>query len=150
MRRICLRGHPFDALLSVKGSQYTRRLLLDWSEANDVRLSCSRTGNCHDNAVAESFFAILKNRMYHRTSLWMCDEARRAVTGSSRGVLQLPLAAFGARVPDTGTGDRRVLPTPEPGPLGRVQSGLESQLIVSETIDTGQPTHARNGEIRPR
>lgn len=31
------------------------------ARANAVRLSCSRTGNCHDNAVAESFFATLKN-----------------------------------------------------------------------------------------
>ena len=31
-----------------------------------MRLSCSRTGKCHDNAVAESFFATLKNEMHYR------------------------------------------------------------------------------------
>ena len=46
---------------SDRGAQYTSRTLAEWARANDVRLSCSRTGNCHDNAVAESFFATLKN-----------------------------------------------------------------------------------------
>lgn len=51
---------------SDRGTQYTSRTLAEWARANDVRLSCSRTGNCHDNAVAESFFATLKNEMYYR------------------------------------------------------------------------------------
>ena len=52
---------------SDRGAQYTSRTLAEWARANDVRLSCSRTGNCHDNAVAESFFATLKNEFfYHR------------------------------------------------------------------------------------
>lgn len=41
---------------SDKGSQYTSRSVTQWTQENKVRLSCSRTGNCHDNAVAESFF----------------------------------------------------------------------------------------------
>lgn len=53
---------------SDKGAQYTSRKLAEWARGNHVRLSCSRTGNCHDNAVAESFFATLKNEMYHRRS----------------------------------------------------------------------------------
>lgn len=64
---------------SDKGAQYTSRLLAEWARANDVRLSCSRTGNCHDNAVAESFFATLKNEMYHRRSSATRADARHAV-----------------------------------------------------------------------
>ncbi|SEO60813.1 IS3 family transposase [Denitrobacterium detoxificans] len=64
---------------SDKGAQYTSRLLAEWARANDVRLSCSRTGNCHDNAVAESFFSTLKNEMYYRRSFPTRDEARFAV-----------------------------------------------------------------------
>ena len=45
---------------SDRGAQYTSRLLAEWARDNDVRLSCGRTGSCHDNAVAESFFATLK------------------------------------------------------------------------------------------
>ena len=44
---------------SDRGAQYTSRLLAEWARDNDVRLSCGRTGSCHDNAVAESFFATL-------------------------------------------------------------------------------------------
>ncbi|WP_277259580.1 IS3 family transposase [Olegusella massiliensis] len=64
---------------SDKGSQYTSQMLLDWAEENNVRLSCSRTGNCHDNAVAESFFATLKNEMYYRRSFKTRTDAKRAI-----------------------------------------------------------------------
>lgn len=38
-----------------------------------------RTGNCHDNAVAESFFATLKNGMYHRRRFPTRDAVKHAV-----------------------------------------------------------------------
>lgn len=40
---------------------YSDGAFAEWTRTNDARLSCNRTGNCHDNAVAESFFATLKN-----------------------------------------------------------------------------------------
>mgnify|MGYP002264523089 FL=1 len=61
-----------------RGAQYTSRLLAEWARDNDVRLSCSRTGSCHDNAVAESFFAMLKNEMHHRRSFPTRDSAKHA------------------------------------------------------------------------
>ena len=45
----------------------------------DIRLSVGRTGVCWDNAVAESFFASLKNEMYHRLRFATIDKARLAV-----------------------------------------------------------------------
>ncbi|HIT44856.1 MAG TPA: transposase [Candidatus Aphodovivens excrementavium] len=44
-----------------------------------MRLSCSRTGNCHDNAAAESFFATPKNEMCYRRSFPTRASARHAV-----------------------------------------------------------------------
>ena len=64
---------------SDRGTQYTSRTLAEWARASDVRLSCSRTGNCHDNAVAESFFATLKNEMNHRRHFPTRDAAKHAV-----------------------------------------------------------------------
>ena len=61
-----------------RGAQYTSRLLAEWARANDVRLSCSRTGSCHDNAVAESFFATLKNEMCYRRSFPTRNSAKHA------------------------------------------------------------------------
>ena len=66
-------------LSSDHGAQYTSRLLAEWARDNDVRLSCSRTGNCHDNAVAESFFATLKNEMHYRRSFTTRGSAKHAV-----------------------------------------------------------------------
>lgn len=51
---------------SDQGSQYTS---YDWSEllqAHGLKASMSRKGNCHDNAVAESFFAQLKRERIKR------------------------------------------------------------------------------------
>jgi transposase InsO family protein len=33
----------------------------------DIRQSVGRTGTCYDNAMAESFFSVLKNERVHRT-----------------------------------------------------------------------------------
>ena len=86
---------------SDKGAQYTSRLLAQWAAANGVRLSCSRTGNCHDNAVAESFFATLKNEMYHRRSFATRLEAKNAVIGFIEGYYnrRRPHSTIGYRVP---------------------------------------------------
>lgn len=64
---------------SDRGAQYTSRTLAEWARANDVRLSCSHTGNCHDNAVATSFFATLKNEMYYHRRFPARDTAKHAV-----------------------------------------------------------------------
>ena len=44
-----------------------------------MKLSVGRTGVCWDNAVAESFFSMLKNEMYHRQSFATRGRARFAV-----------------------------------------------------------------------
>ncbi len=64
---------------SDRGAQYTSRLLARWAAEHHVRLSVGRTGSCHDNAVAESFFATLKNEMYHTRSFATREEAKHAV-----------------------------------------------------------------------
>ena len=64
---------------SDKGSQYTSREMALAAAGMDVRLSCGRTGVCWDNAVAESFFSMLKNEMYHRATFPTRGKARLEV-----------------------------------------------------------------------
>lgn len=45
---------------SDRGSQYTSEGYLDQLAEHQCRVSMSRTGNCYDNAVMESFFSTLK------------------------------------------------------------------------------------------
>jgi putative transposase len=52
---------------SDRGSQYTSTNLAVYLESNQMRGSMGRTGVCWDNALAESFFAALKNEFVHRT-----------------------------------------------------------------------------------
>ena len=64
---------------SDRGSQYTSKEYSDYVSERSVRLSVGRTGSCHDNAVAESFFSMLKNEMYYTQDFATRAEARAAV-----------------------------------------------------------------------
>ncbi len=48
---------------SDRGCQYTSRELAALAAKFSIRLSVGRTGQCWDNALAESFFSILKNEL---------------------------------------------------------------------------------------
>jgi len=64
---------------SDQGSQYTSH---DWSEflrAHGLEGSMSRRGNCHDNAVAESFFQLLKRERIKRKIYATRDDAKMDV-----------------------------------------------------------------------
>tara|TARA_Y100000296_G_scaffold84505_1_gene117992 strand:+ start:448 stop:672 length:225 start_codon:yes stop_codon:yes gene_type:complete len=45
---------------SDQGSQFTGYEWSDFLTEHNLKASMSRRGNCHDNAVAESFFQLLK------------------------------------------------------------------------------------------
>lgn len=61
---------------SVYGSGAYREVLAD----HELCASMSRRGNCHDNAVAESFFSNLKNEMTHHTIYDTRQEAKDAIS----------------------------------------------------------------------
>ena len=57
-----------DAIFhSDRGSNYTSAGFASALVEHGVRQSVGRTGICYDNAMAESFFATLKNERVHRT-----------------------------------------------------------------------------------
>ena len=64
---------------SDRGSQYCADAFVDWCDRNQVVRSMGRTGVCWDNAAAESFFATLKNELYHRYRYPTRAHARFAV-----------------------------------------------------------------------
>jgi putative transposase len=74
-------GHldPGAVFHSDRGTQYTSAEFSRFCKDNRVRTSVGRTGVCWDNAVAESFFASLKNEMYHREPFPTRARARFAV-----------------------------------------------------------------------
>lgn len=61
---------------SDQGSQYTSHDWSDFLKAHGLEGSMSRRGNCHDNAVAESFFQLLKRERVKRKIYSTRDEAR--------------------------------------------------------------------------
>jgi len=64
---------------SLESTQYTSH---DWQaflKANGLQASMSRRGNCHDNAVAESFFQLLKRERIKRHIYATRDDARADV-----------------------------------------------------------------------
>lgn len=74
------RGKP-DELLhhSDQGSQYTSEPFQRMLEDMNIQCSLSRRGECHDNAVMESFYGSMKIEKLHRESYRTREEARAAV-----------------------------------------------------------------------
>jgi putative transposase len=74
-------GHvaPDAIFHSDRGTQYTSTGFDSFTVRNGIRRSLGRTGVCWDNAVAESFFAALKNEMYYREAFPTRSRARLAV-----------------------------------------------------------------------
>ncbi|SPF81496.1 hypothetical protein PRI8871_03320 [Pseudoprimorskyibacter insulae] len=75
------RRKPREKVLihSDQGSQFTS---MDWAaflRAHKLEHSMSRRGNCHDNAVAESFFNLLKRERIRRRTYRTRAEARQDV-----------------------------------------------------------------------
>lgn len=69
-----------DAIFhSDRGTQYTSSQFATHLKTLNMRSSMGRRGQCWDNALAESFFAALKNELVYRTSFPTQDHARRAI-----------------------------------------------------------------------
>ena len=66
-------------LHSDQGSQYTSRRCKQLLKTLNIEQSMSRRGNCHVNAVAESFFANLKKEKVRRKHYRTCNDARGAM-----------------------------------------------------------------------
>ena len=64
---------------SDQGRQYSSYDWQDFLKAHNLQPSMSRRGNCHDNAVAESFFQLLKRERIRRRIYKDREEARRDV-----------------------------------------------------------------------
>ena len=64
---------------SDRGSNYTSVEFAATLRGHDMRQSVGRTGICYDNAMAESFFAALKNELVHRTVYPTRKHARKDV-----------------------------------------------------------------------
>ncbi len=62
---------------SDRGVQYTDHRVRAILKANGISQSMSSTGNCYDNAMAESFFATLKKGHLFRERFQTKEEARR-------------------------------------------------------------------------
>jgi putative transposase len=76
------RNYPLaaDAIFHTdRGSNYTSARFAGTLKGHGIRHSAGRTGICYDNAMAESFFAALKNERVHRTEYPTREHARRDV-----------------------------------------------------------------------
>jgi putative transposase len=99
-----LARHPPAGVLfhSDRGSQYTsdasRALLADAG----ATVSMSRTGNCYDNAVTESFFGTLKGECVERFSFQTRGQARQTIARVCRVLLQSNSATFLVRLCESG------------------------------------------------
>lgn len=80
-RMALLHRRPEAELLfhSDRGSQYTSDAYQALLAQAQVTVSMSRTGNCYDNAVTESFFGTLKTECVEGSSFESRNQARQAI-----------------------------------------------------------------------
>lgn len=64
---------------SDRGSQYTSKAMAVLAKKHGIELSMSGTGNCYDNAVAESFFHTLKIAVVHNQNYETRNQAMRCI-----------------------------------------------------------------------
>ena len=64
---------------SDQGSQYGSSDYLAFLKESNLQPSMSRRGNCHDNAVAESFFATFKKRVTKKQIYATRDQAKSEI-----------------------------------------------------------------------
>ncbi|SKA59347.1 IS3 family transposase, partial [Enterovibrio nigricans] len=64
---------------SDQGVQYTSSDWRSFLKEHNMEISMSRKGNCHDNAVAESFFSLLKKDRVKRRIYKTREEARSEI-----------------------------------------------------------------------
>jgi putative transposase len=70
---------PGAVFHSDRGSNYTSADFGTTLKGLGIRQSVGRTGICYDNALAESFFATLKNERVHRTAYPTREQARNDI-----------------------------------------------------------------------
>lgn len=78
---LCQVSQPKQTVM-VQSDQGTQFSSYDWQaflKAQNLQQSMSRRGNCHDNAVAESFFQLLKRERVRRKIYSTREEARQDV-----------------------------------------------------------------------
>lgn len=63
-----------------QGSVYGSKEYKGFLCLNKAIASMSRRGNCHDNAVAESFFSTMKNELTHHVAYNTREEAKAAIS----------------------------------------------------------------------
>ncbi len=73
------RNPPGLILHSDRGCQYTSKAYRKFTAKHNIELSMSATGNCYDNAVAESFFHTLKIGIVHDEKYFTRSQATRAI-----------------------------------------------------------------------
>lgn len=87
LRMALYERQPNPGLLhhSDRGSQYASEQIRQILASNHIRVSMSRTANCYDNAVMESFFSTLKCEWVHHQNYKTRSEACKDIFGYIAG-----------------------------------------------------------------
>ena len=84
---------------SDQGSRFTSMEWASFLKHHDLQPSMSRRGNCHDNAVAESFFNLLKRDEAHRDVFDYIEMFYNPTRKHVRNGMQSPIGSNGSTKP---------------------------------------------------
>ena len=141
---------------SDRGSNYTSQQFAGTLKKHNLRHSVGRTGICYDNAMAESFFAALKNERVHRTQYPTREHARRDVVryiefwhNSKRRHSGLQYRTHGRSTRNTwnGSPQRELTTNTLPGKLGA--DHRPTRRAQRKTLDAAPPHQRMNYALMP-
>ncbi|MEV8547144.1 DDE-type integrase/transposase/recombinase [Streptomyces sp. NPDC051572] len=103
LKSACRERRPTRPVIfhSDRGCQYTSQQFTSLATELGVRLSVGRTGQCWDNALAESFFATIKRELLGTAAWPSRAAARTAIFDFNRGLVQPAPAAQQPRLPQS-------------------------------------------------
>ncbi|MCX5233398.1 IS3 family transposase [Streptomyces sp. NBC_00233] len=132
---------------SDRGCQYTSRELATLAGKFDIRLSAGRTGQCWDNALAESFFSTLKNELGDAHRWPSRADARTAIfDGSRAGTTCTGSTAASATAAPPNT---RPHSQPDHRTKGVRQSGTSSLPMEHTAPNTPHPMTVKADQAHP-
>ena len=114
---------------SDRGSQYTSAEYRDLLEEHGLRHSVGQPGTCWDNAVAESFFATLKNELIYLHVWPTRQSARTAIFGFIEGWYNLRRTFADAIL-----GRSMIIPTAEARATSLSPEGRDKPLFGITTL----------------
>jgi hypothetical protein len=118
---------------SDRGTQFTSSQFADKLQQLGLRQSLGRTGICYDNAMAESFFGVLKNELIYRTVYPTRKKAREDIARYIEHSIIIDVSTLDSATKPPARGQNRV-PKPADGSIKQTKTAVRKTRSPSAPV----------------